>query len=157
VVFKQRVLRGVRWLRARGCDRIELQVWNPEFASAIEWVPGASTSYHIDDEYSWSPVERQLSAEERALIARVDRVYVTSPKLLETKGGINTRTIFSSNGADYRAFSTPAPEPSDLSAIPHPRVAYVGVLKEQLDLDLLIALVHRNPSWSFVFVGPVRT
>ena len=97
-----------------------------------------------------------MTAAERRLIERVDRVYVTSPRLLETKGGINPRTIFSPNGVDYRAFATPAPEPADLASVPHPRVGYVGVLKEQLDWNLLSTLATTHPGWSFVLVGPVR-
>ena len=155
-IYRRRVLRGAAWLRDRGCTRIELQLWNPEFAAAIDWVPGASTSYHIDDEYSWSTTERGLSDAERDLIKRVDHVYVSSPKLLETKGGINPRTIFSSNGADWRLFASSAPEPAALARIPRPRAAYVGVLKEQLDLALLVALATRHSRWSFVLVGPAR-
>jgi len=155
-LYRRRVSHGVGWLRQQGCTRIELQIWNPEFAEAIEWVQ-ASTSYHIDDEFSWATERRPMSAAERSLIARVDRVYVTSPGLLESKGGINANTVFSSNGVDYRAFSEPTTEPEDLTRIPHPRVGYVGVIKEQIDLELLAALAANHASWSFVVVGPVRT
>jgi glycosyltransferase involved in cell wall biosynthesis len=155
-VYRRRVFAGADWLRRRGCSAIELQIWNPEFAAAIDWVRGASTSYHIDDEYSWSAIDLPLSETERALIERVDRVYVTSAKLLETKGGINPRTAFTPNGADWSAFASLAAEPAALSRIPHPRAGYVGVLKEQLDIELLIALATMHGEWSFVFVGPVR-
>src|SRR5215467_4685254 len=153
---RRRVSRGAHWLRQQGCTRIELQIWNPDFADAIDWVE-ASTSYHIDDEFSWATERRPMSAAEHALIARVDRVYVTSPGLLESKGGINANTIYSPNGVDYRAFSEPTTEPEDLPRIPRPRVGYVGVIKEQIDLELLASLAANHASWSFVLVGPVRT
>jgi glycosyltransferase involved in cell wall biosynthesis len=156
-LLRRRVSRGARWLRDRGCTKIELQIWNPEFGAAISWLPDASTSYHIDDEYSWATEPRPMSGDERRLIERVDRLYVTSSGLLESKGGINANTIFSPNGVDYAAFSEPATEPRDLTRIPHPRVGYVGVIKEQIDLDLLATLARDHASWSFVFVGPVRT
>jgi glycosyltransferase involved in cell wall biosynthesis len=156
MLLRRRVALGAEWLREQSCTKIELQVWNPEFADAIDWVPGASTSYHIDDEYSWATEPRPMDDGERRLIERVERVYVTSPGLLESKGGLNAQTMFSSNGVDYRAFSTRVEEPDDLAGIPHPRAAYVGVIKEQIDLDLLVALAAKHPSWSFVFVGPVR-
>jgi glycosyltransferase involved in cell wall biosynthesis len=98
-----------------------------------------------------------MSEQERRVIERVDRVFVTSPKLLETKGGINPNTTFSPNGVDVRAYAAPTAEPADLSSIPHPRIGYVGVLKQQLDWSLITTLIARHPAWSFVFVGPVRT
>ncbi|MBA3557414.1 MAG: glycosyltransferase [Gemmatimonadaceae bacterium] len=155
-VFRRRVKRGADWLRQRGCRKVELQIWRPDFAEALDWVPHATSSYHIDDEYSWSHEEEVMSPAERRVIERVDRVYVTSLKLLDTKGGINANTIFSPNGVDYGAFSSPAPEAIDLARIPHPRVGYVGVLKVELDWDLLTALVMQHAEWSFVFIGPVR-
>jgi glycosyltransferase involved in cell wall biosynthesis len=155
-LYRRRVLRGARWLEQQGCRSIELQIWNPEFVGALDWVRHSTSSYHVDDEYSWSTVDGEMPAAERRLIERVDRVYVTSPKLLETKGGINPRTIFSPNGVDYAAFFRPTPEPADLASIPHPRVGYVGVLKEQLDWPLLSTLAARHAAWSFVLIGPVR-
>src|SRR5215475_14552809 len=70
-LYRRRVSRGARWLREQGCARIELQIWNPEFADATEWLPQASTSYHIDDEFSWATERQPMSAAERALIERV--------------------------------------------------------------------------------------
>ncbi len=43
----------------------------------------------------------------------------------------------------------------DLAAVPHPRVGYIGVIKKQLDLALLVRLARARPGWSFVLVGPV--
>jgi UDP-galactopyranose mutase len=155
-IARRRVRQGVDWLRRRGCTSIELQIWRPEFAGALDWAPFTRCSYHVDDEYSWSWTPRPMAPEERRLLERADRVYVTSPGLLASKGGVNPRTALSPNGVDYRAFSSAAPEPGDLARIPRPRVGYVGVLKEQLDWDLLSTLATRRPDWSFVLVGPAR-
>jgi glycosyltransferase involved in cell wall biosynthesis len=57
---------------------------------------------------------------------------------------------------DYEAFATPRPEPADLARIPHPRIGYVGRIKQQLDLSLLRSLARRHAQWSFVLVGPVE-
>jgi glycosyltransferase involved in cell wall biosynthesis len=156
-IYQRRVLRGRRWLQRRGCGVIELQLWRPEYAAALDWVPYDTCSYHIDDEYSWSSDEQPMSPVERRLIERSDRVFVTSPKLLETKGGISRDTRFSPNGVDFDAFSTATPEPEDLARVPHPRIGYVGVLKEQLDWELLATLAASRPEWAFVLIGPVRT
>ena len=60
------------------------------------------------------------------------------------------------NGVDYAAYVRTWPEPADLAAIPRPRVGYVGVIKKQLDLELLYALAGRHRPWSFVLVGPQK-
>jgi glycosyltransferase involved in cell wall biosynthesis len=59
------------------------------------------------------------------------------------------------NGVDFRAFSTPVAEPADLASIPHPRIGYAGVIKQQLDLALLAQVARRRPDWSLVMVGPI--
>ncbi len=155
-IYRRRVARGRRWLQLRGCRVIELQLWRPEYLPALDWVPYDTCSYHIDDEYSWSSDEQPMPLAERRLLERSDRAFVTSPKLLATKGDISRDTRFSSNGVDFRAFSTPVPEPDDLARVPRPRVGYVGVLKDQLDWELLTALATSRPEWAFVLIGPVR-
>jgi glycosyltransferase involved in cell wall biosynthesis len=44
----------------------------------------------------------------------------------------------------------------DIRHIPRPRIGYVGIIKSQLDLNLVLALARRHPKWSFVLVGPQR-
>jgi len=39
--------------------------------------------------------------------------------------------------------------------IPQPRIGFVGNIDHRLDFQLIKTLAKRNPSWSFVFVGPV--
>jgi glycosyltransferase involved in cell wall biosynthesis len=141
-------------LRERGCRRIILYVWRPDFAGDLTLVPADLTCYHIDDEYTFSPVEMPLDAQEAALIAAADQVFIHSPALLEKKGGINPRTAFMPNGVDYRDHATPVAEPADLREIPRPRVGYTGTIKRELDWPLLVTLARRHPDWSFVFVGP---
>jgi glycosyltransferase involved in cell wall biosynthesis len=93
---------------------------------------------------------------ERRLIGEVDQVIIHSPRLMERKGSINPHTTVIPNGVDYRLYSSPMPEPSDLARIPHPRIGYTGNLKTQLDWPLLKNLAVGHPQWSFVFVGPRR-
>src|SRR5688500_6109221 len=144
-------------LRRQGCTRIVLYLWNPDFARALDSVPHEASVYHIDDEYSWSETEQPVDPAERQLIERVDRVIVHSPGLMERKGSINPRTITVPNGVDYATYPSPSPEPADLAAIPHPRIRYAGVLKTQLDWELLDALARAHTDWSFVFVGPMKS
>lgn len=155
-LFDLRVRSARAALLRKGCERIVLYLWFPDFARALQSVPHDLSLYHIDDEYSWSETEHPVDPAERRLMERVDRVIIHSPGLLEKKGSINPRTISVPNGVDYRVYATPAAEPADLASIPHPRIGYAGVLKTQLDWQLLDALSAAHGKWSFVFVGPMK-
>ena len=151
-----RLRRARGMLQARGCTKTIVYIWRPSFDGFLDLVPHDLSCYHIDDEYSFSAVEKPLDADEARLISAVDQVFIHSPALLRKKGHLNAHTAFVPNGVDYEAFATPRPEPADLARIPHPRIGYVGRIKQQLDLALLRRLASRHTRWSFVFVGPVE-
>ena len=139
----------------RGCRKIVLSLWRPSFDVALRLVPHDLAAYHIDDDYTFSMTgETPSDPREVQLIAAVDVVSVHSRGLLRRKGNINGRTVFLPNGVDYTTYATLRQEPADLAAIPHPRIGYTGVLKPQLDWDLLRDLVSTHAEWQFVFVGP---
>ena len=85
------------------------------------------------------------SQNEAKVIRTADHVFIHSPRLLEKKGDMNPNTTFMPNGVDFEAYSRPRPEPVDLASIPHPRIGYTGVLKKQLDWELLSELCVRRP------------
>lgn len=149
-----RLVGAAKRLRQRGCRRIVLYLWRPEFAPALDLMPHDFSCYHIDDEYTFSVTEKPIEAGEERLIRRAGQVIIHSPALLEKKGHLNPRTMFVPNGVDYSAYATPRPEPADMRDIPHPRVGYTGIIKAQMDFPLLIELARRHSDWSFVFVGP---
>jgi len=153
--FRRRLQRARNILRSRGCRKIVLYIWRPDYGAACDLIEHDLVCYHIDDEYTFSRVERPIPARERRLIERANRVFIHSPALLEKKGTLNPHTTFVPNGVDFEAYATEQAEPEDLRPIPRPRVGYVGVVKSQLDLRLLAALAARHSQWSFVFVGPL--
>lgn len=147
---------AVRQLKARGARRILLYLWRPEYDYALDLYPDAPSCYHLDDEYTFSTRERPVGPREADLLRRADRVIIHSPGLWDKKSGFARHPEMVPNGVDYGAFATAAAEPDDLRAIPHPRIGYVGVIKQFLDVPLLVSLAGRHPEWSFVFVGPVQ-
>lgn len=150
----ERARRAAALLRRRGCKTVVFYLWRPHFDDVLKSDAYDLSCYHIVDEYSFSPIEQPLSHREVQLIKRVDQVFIHSPALLERKGHFNPHTRFVPNGVDYQAFATPQEEPADLREIAHPRIGYIGVIKAQLDLELLLRLATRHVEWSFVFVGP---
>lgn len=155
LIFRQHLGRARRQLIRQGCTTTMLSLWRPNFAADWSSLPFDYRCYHVDDEYSFSPVEMPIGANEMQLLKEADQVFVTSRALLEKKGWINPNTSFVPNGVAYQAFATPQAEPLDLAPVPHPRIGYAGFLKEQLDWPLLLMLSAKHPDWSFVFVGPV--
>lgn len=151
----QRVLQACRLLRKRGVKRLALYLWRPEFAEAMALKGFDFRIYHIDDDYSFATTEQPISEVEARLIRDVDQVIVHSPRLQRKKGGLNPNTALVPNGVDFRAFAGVQAEAPELRVVPHPRIGYVGVIKKQLDLALLLEVARRRPQWSFVFVGPV--
>jgi glycosyltransferase involved in cell wall biosynthesis len=154
-LFRLRVARACRLLRRNGARRIALYLWRPEFADALGARAHDVSCYHVDDDYSFSSIDQPNSPAEVALLGKVDRVIVHSQRLFRKKGGINPNTAIIPNGVDHAAFSSPCGEPADLRAIARPCVGYIGVIKKQLDLALMLELAQRCRQWSFVFVGPV--
>ncbi|MDD1745270.1 MAG: glycosyltransferase [Candidatus Methanoperedens sp.] len=151
---RQRLLRALRFLRSKGCKKIILYLWRPEFESALDLIPNDLSCYHIDDEYSFSDIEQPMDPREERLISRVGQVFIHSKTLFEKKAYLNARTLLIPNGVNYDAYASEWDEPEDLRPIPHPRVGYTGVIKKQLDWPLLLELAEARPEWSFVFVGP---
>lgn len=150
----ERARRATALLRRRGCKTIIFYLWRPYFDRALESGLHDFSCYHIVDEYSFSPTERPLEDREVQLIKQVDQVFIHSPALMERKGHFNLHTLCVPNGVNYRSFATQQEEPDDLRGVPHPRIGYIGVIKTQLDLRLLLGLATRHREWSFVFVGP---
>ncbi len=153
---RRRLEAARRLLRDRGCRAIVLFLLRPEFAYALDLLEHDVSCYAIRDEYSFAPVERPIDPDEANLIARVDQVFITSTMMFQRKGALNPNTLRIPNGVDYGAFATPVAEPADLRQISRPRIAYIGWIKEQIDLQLLQTLARTHREWSFVLVGPTR-
>ena len=144
-----------RRLMDRGARQIALYIWRDEFAEALDLVPYDFSCYHIDDEYTFSDRAQPNSERELAVLRRADQVIIHSPALMQKKGHVNPHTSLVTNGVDFASFAAEHPEPPDLAGIAHPRIGYVGVIKKQLDIGLLVRLAQARPQYSFVFIGPV--
>ena len=153
---KGRLRAASRLLAQRGAEPAVLYLWRPQFAPVLDLLPDCVSVYHVDDEYSFSTTEQPVDPNEAALLGRASQCIIHSPALWEKKAHLASRAALIPNGVDYTAYATPVAEPADLQSIPHPRIGYIGVIKSQLDMPLLLALAERRPDWSFVLVGRCR-
>lgn len=155
-LLRARLSRARVSLERRGCTHVVLYLWHVDLADAISAVRSELSVYHIYDEYSHSEHDMPLDAAEERLVRSVGQVFTVSPTMQARKGVLNRHSTLISNGVDYEALATPAPEPADLRSVPHPRIGYTGYVKKQIDWELLLGLAQRRPDWSFVFVGARR-
>jgi glycosyltransferase involved in cell wall biosynthesis len=151
--FRQRLERARKLLASKGCEKIILYIWRPEFVESLDAVRFDASCYHVVDEYSFSDVEVPNSPQEEELLRRAGLVFVHTRALLEKKGYLNSSVALIPNGVAYKSFADPLPEPEKLRSVPHPRVGYAGYLKKTIDWDLLLRLSAKHPEYSFVFVG----
>ena len=100
-----------------------------------------------------------LLERERRLLELADLVFTGGQSLYEAKRERHpaVHAFPSSIDAEHfgRARRPVVPEPADQAAIPHPRLGYVGVIDERIDLDLLAAVADARPEWQIVMLGPV--
>ncbi|HSS20510.1 MAG TPA: glycosyltransferase [Pyrinomonadaceae bacterium] len=114
--------------------------------------------YSMADFSLLTPNRSSLEKSEKDLVSMSDVVFANCSALankLSTRGkGV---PVFPP-GVDMSAFpewstTEKAADPLNLDKLPRPIIGYVGGLHRLVDYDLLVALAHSRPSWSWVFLG----
>jgi glycosyltransferase involved in cell wall biosynthesis len=114
-----------------------------------------------DEVTGFANTDPQLAAEtERHLLKKVHIALTTAPSLYESKRHLVRECYLVRNGVTPERFR-PAlenrlPLPDDIQMISHPRIGFVGVIAEWVDIDLLVHVASMRPQWSFVLVGPIK-
>lgn len=111
----------------------------------------------MDELASFLNAPAALKSREVELLKRADIVFTGGPSLYRAKKDKHPNVHCFSSSVDVGHFSAAAEatEPDDQRELPHPRLGYVGVIDERLDLPLLDAVSQARPDWHFVMVGPV--
>jgi UDP-galactopyranose mutase len=95
---------------------------------------------------------------ERRLLERADLVFTGGRSLFEAKRNRHPRVSCFPSSIDTAHFGQARgtlAEPESLSAIPHPRMGFFGVIDERMDLDLVAAVAALRPDLHLVMLGPV--
>ena len=114
-----------------------------------------------DEITGFANTDPQLAAEtERRLLKKVHIALTTASSLYESKRHLVRECYLVRNGVTPERFR-PAlenrlPLPDDIQTISHPRIGFVGVIAEWVDIDLLVHVASMRPQWSFVLVGPIK-
>jgi UDP-galactopyranose mutase len=106
--------------------------------------------------FAFAPPE--LLDRELELFRRADVVFTGGHSLYEAKRNQHHSVYPFPSSVDVAHFAkarTIKADPPDQAPIPHPRVGFVGVVDERMDLSLIEAVARMRPDCHFVMIGPV--
>jgi glycosyltransferase involved in cell wall biosynthesis len=142
---------------------VENPILWPFFAQTLEVtrLPAKLFVYDcVDDWPSFfpNPVERRwVERVDAGLSARADIVFTGSEPLAQKKSGQNRRIRVVNHGADVAHFMKAAApetvEPPDITALPRPRIGFVGMIDPLRFDPELIARLSADESYQIVIVG----
>lgn len=117
--------------------------------------------YCIADFYELVSDHKKVKKTEDELLKQCDLIFAQG-KILEDKcRRLNNNVHIFPFGVNMELFQKYQPKnnaiPADIAAIKKPVIGYVGGIHRHIDFDLIRTLAERNPSWNFVFVGPLQT
>ncbi len=151
----------IRWWVGREPtgDRV-LWMDNPLYAGVPGTMGERLSVYHVADQVSAFQTSDAaiMNRLEAMLLDRVDLVFVAAEQLRQDKARRNPHAFTIWNAIDATAVEDD-PDAAALravEAIPEPRIAFVGVLAEWCDMEMLEAAAGKLPDVHLVFVGPVR-
>lgn len=118
----------------------------------------------MDELSGFKDAPRQLRQRESALLREATEVFTGGPSLHEARLYLHPSVHCFPSTVDAAHFS-----PADLVAdcdhaktaaalqdhLPRPRLGFLGVIDERLDLELVAAVADQHPEWASVMAGPV--
>lgn len=152
-----------RLLRKLGFGQVVLFIWNPRFANLVGKFDEAVSCYYVDEEFTSyygmpESEKRRVRTQEESLLRDVDLVFANGTTLWEQKDR-HGNALNVPMGVDFELFSRALAEdttiPTDLAAIPAPRIGYIGNVNDKVDFELLESLARTKPNWSMILVGPL--
>ena len=156
----QEIARLLENLREReGIRDPVLWHYTPMYGPVTEGIRPSALIYDCMDElaaFRFAPPK--LLRREEDLLRRADLVFTGGRSLYEAKRDRHPRTYLFPSSVDvehWKQARDSLPEPADLDGIPHPRLGYVGVVDERMDIELLAEAAAARPDWQWLLLGPV--
>lgn len=133
-----------------------LWIGNPRLYSIIKSVNSRAIIYRMSDDVGQFEQEPStIDQVEVRVCQQADLVVATAKSLVEKASQYTEKVLYLPNGVDFDYFQDAAVTiPADLKEIPAPRLLYVGVINDWVDLELLAKLADARPKFSFVIIGP---
>lgn len=126
----------------------------------LEMIPADLVVYDVMDELaSFQGASADLRQREAAVIEAADLVFTGGRSLYESRKDRHDNVHLFPSGVDIAHFAQAHDAATRLSEqlapIRRPRLGYVGVIDERIDLPLLEKLADEHPEWSLIMVGPI--
>lgn len=115
----------------------------------------------MDELSAFAHAPRQLLQRESALLRTADLVFTGGRALYEAKRTRHSNVHCFPSSVDAAHFArAPQERAGDAeheaqAELPHPRLGYLGVIDERVDLALIAAVADAHAHWQVVMVGPV--
>lgn len=122
------------------------------------WSPNAVVYDCMDELSAFKGAPAGLKLAETNLMRRASLVLTGGHLLFKAKRHAHDNVHSFPSSADVAHFSQAserAVDPVDQASIPHPRLEFIGVIDERMDLALIDGIASARPDWQIVMVGPV--
>jgi glycosyltransferase involved in cell wall biosynthesis len=153
LVDAQALATVVRLLGSRRCGA---WLYTPMMSALIDAVAAAPVVYDVmDDLANFDFAPPAMRERETALLERAEVVFAGGPTLYENRRGYGAKIHCHPSGVELVRFAAdvgPHPLAAMLSA---PVFAYVGVIDERLDYELIALLADAFPGGHVILAGPV--
>jgi UDP-galactopyranose mutase len=157
VVQLREMLDGM--MASHGVQDFVAWYYTPMMLNFARHLKPLATVYDCMDELSaFLGAPPVLLEREAEVIARADVMFTGGHHLYEHKRSLHGNVHPFPSSVDVPHFAqarAPQADPPDQAAIPHPRLGFIGVVDERMDLALVEAVARARPDWQLVMVGPV--
>lgn len=144
---------------SQGLNNYAVWFYTPMMLPLAKYLKPKAVVYDCMDELSafkFAPPE--LVQREAELLLKADVVFTGGHSLYEAKRHHHANVHAMPSSVDVLHFGQARqdqPEPPELAGMAHPRVGFIGVIDERMNLELLGEVAALLPEVQFVMVGPV--
>lgn len=157
VAIQEKMLRVM--LRQEEISEFIAWYYTPMAIEFTRSVQPSLTVYDCMDELSaFRGAPPAMERNENVLFREAELVFTGGASLYESKQLKHRSVHLFASSVDVPHFAQARSirkQPEDQKHIPHPRIGYVGVVDERMDLDLIAGVAAKQPDWQIVIIGPV--
>jgi len=112
----------------------------------------------VDELAARDNAPRQFVQRENALLRVANVVFCSGPSLFEARRERHSNVVLCADSVDREHFavgSDAAATHADIRGLARPRLGFIGVIDERIDVALLDRVALARPEWEICVVGPV--
>jgi UDP-galactopyranose mutase len=106
--------------------------------------------------FKFAPTEMEIL--EAELMRRAQLIFTGGHSLYEAKKALHPAVYPFPSSVDVGHFFSSRSstiEPEDQQSLARPRIGYIGVIDERIDLRLIESIAKSRPGWQVIMIGPV--